>query len=258
MLMEVGVPGDKNAMQVLGVIPARYKSSRFPGKPLVKICGIPMLKRTYMQAKKAIGLEAIVIATEDERIFNYCLSEGMPVAMTTDNCLTGTDRLAEIAQMDEYRNHELFVNIQGDEPIIDPKAITQVINLYKKYNNQYIAYNLYRNLTDEKQLVRDTIIKVIVNQNDELMYMSRFPVPYSNSGNKAEHKQQVPVYGYTQQALELFSKHEKTINEKYEDIELLRFVDLGEKIKMMETDAVAISVDVPEDIQKVENVLNKK
>ena len=100
--------------------------------------------------------------------------------------------------------------------------------------------------------------KVIVNENYELMYMSRYPVPYTNSSQKPEYKQQVPVYGYTKEALKVFSNNKKTCNEQYEDIELLRFIDLGLKIKMVETNADSISVDVPDDIKKVERFLNRK
>ena len=252
--MVVGVPG--NEVRALGVIPARYKSSRFPGKPLVEICGVPMLKRTYLQAVKSELLNDLIVATDDKRIFNYCVSENIPVAMTSGSCLTGTDRLAEAVLQDKYKNYEIYINIQGDEPVIDPSVITQIIDQYKIYTDQYIAYNLYKIIDDENEINSDTIIKVIVNEKDELMYMSRFPVPYSRTGIRAEHKQQVPVYGYTLEALELFSRHEKTVNEQCEDIELLRFVDLGYKIKMCETEAVSISVDVPSDVQKVEKILN--
>ncbi len=256
MLMVAGVPGSK--INALGIIPARYKSSRFPGKPLVEILGIPMLKRTYLQAKKSESLEDLLIATDDKRIFDYCVSENMPVTMTSDSCLTGTDRLAEVVAQEKYNKYDIYINIQGDEPIIDPCVITQIINQYEKYTNQYVAYNLYKIISDKHEINSDTIIKVIVNENDELMYMSRLPVPYSKLGINAEHKQQIPVYGYTLDALRLFSENKKTINEQYEDIELLRFIDMGYKIKMCETRATSISVDVPDDINKIVSELNKK
>jgi len=254
MLMVDGVPG--NSVKALGIIPARYQSSRFPGKPLIEILGVPMLKRTYLQAKKSASLSKLIIATDDCRIFDYCISENMPVTMTSDSCMTGTDRLAEVVLQDEYNHYDIYINIQGDEPVIDPRVISQIINEYKEYKDQYIAYNLYKVISDEKEINSDTIIKVIVDEKDELMYMSRLPVPYSKSGVSPEHKQQIPVYGYTINALELFSKQKKTINEQYEDIELLRFIDLGYKIKMCETNATSISVDVPDDVRKIEKLIN--
>ncbi|MCL5975267.1 MAG: 3-deoxy-manno-octulosonate cytidylyltransferase [Gammaproteobacteria bacterium] len=241
---------------VLGVIPARYKSSRFEGKPLVEINGIPMLKRTYEQARKSDLLSELIVATEDARIVEYCESEKIPVVMTSAECLTGTDRLAEVA--DQYA-FDFYINIQGDEPVIDPETISQLISEYEKYGEEYIAYNLYKVIFDQEEINSKTIVKVVVNQLDELMYMSRLAIPFSKSGLEPSIKQQIPVYGFTREALKVFASHtSKTCNEKYEDIELLRFVDLGYKLKMSETYADSISVDVPSDVQKVERFLNKQ
>ena len=249
------MPGED--IKVLCIIPARYRSTRFPGKPLVEINGIPMIKRTYAQASKSSALTDIVVATEDKRIFDYCIYEGLNVVMTSVNCLTGTDRLAEVVKKPEYDGYDLYFNIQGDEPVIDSIVITQIINEYKNHGDKYIAYNLYKIIDKNDEIKSDTIIKVIVNENDELMYMSRLPVPYSKSNLPSIHKMQVPVYGYTAKALEVFSKHQKTINEQFEDIELLRFVDLGYKLKMAETKATSIAVDIPSDVLKVEVYLNE-
>ena len=241
-------------VSVLGVIPARYKSTRFEGKPLIEICGIPMIKRTYLQAKKSKLLDELVVATDDKRIFEYCSSENIPVIMTMTTCLTGTDRLAEVANNLDY---DFYINIQGDEPVIDPIVITQLINEYKKYGNKYSVYNLYKIITDKNEINNRAIIKVIIKEHDELMYMSRLAVPYSNSELEPQFRQQIPAYGFTKEALKIFSEHKKTINEQYEDIELLRFVDLGYKLKMTETFADSISVDHPEDLKKIEFFLEK-
>ena len=245
----------KNETKILGVIPARYKSTRFEGKPLTLINGIPMIKRTYTQAKKSELLDELVVATEDTRIVEYCQSEGIPVIMTSDNCLTGTDRLAEVSKKMDF---DLYVNIQGDEPVIDPNAISQIVDIYHQYGNEYMVYNLYKIIDDMDEVNSRTIVKVIVNEHDEVMYMSRLPVPFSNSGLVQQFKQQIPVYGFTKDALSIFSNHKKTINEQYEDVELLRFVDLGYKIRMSETKVDSIAVDVPEDVKKVERFLDQK
>ena len=241
--------------KILGVIPARYKSTRFEGKPLALIAGIPMIKRTYLQAKKSILLDDLIVATDDNRIIDYCKSENIPVITTSSNCLTGTDRLAEVATQLDY---DLYINIQGDEPVIDPDSISQIINTYHQYGDEYMVYNLYKIITDMKEVNSQTIIKVIVNENDDVMYMSRLPIPYSNSDLKQDFRQQIPVYGFTKDALIIFSNHKKTLNEKYEDVELLRFIDLGYKIKMQETKVDSIAVDVPDDIKKVEKFLESK
>lgn len=241
--------------KILGVIPARYKSSRFEGKPLCLINGIPMIKRTYLQAKQSNLLDGLVVATEDERIKQYCEIENIPVIMTSDNCLTGTDRLAEVSKS---LNYDLYVNIQGDEPVIDPKSIEEIINEYLKYEEEFIAYNLYKMITDISEVNTDTIIKVITNEKDELMYMSRLGVPFNKSNFELKYKKQICVYGFTKQALDVFSSRTKTLNEQYEDIEILRFVDMGYKVKMKETTVDSIAVDVPSDVKKVENFLEKK
>jgi 3-deoxy-manno-octulosonate cytidylyltransferase (CMP-KDO synthetase) len=251
-LVKLSIKKMENKKTILGVIPARYQSSRFEGKPLVKIKGIPMIKRTYMQALKSNLLDKIVVATEDKRIIDYCQMEDIPVVMTTDTCLTGTDRVAEVSQQMDY---DFYVNIQGDEPIIDPSSIEQIVEMYLTHGNDYIAYNLYKVINDMTEVNSDTIIKVITNVNDEVMYMSRLPIPFSKGKLTSVFKQQIPVYGFTKKALSLFSSYEKTLNEKFEDIELLRFVDLGFKLKMIPTTASSIAVDVPADLAKVEDYL---
>ncbi|NRB38144.1 MAG: 3-deoxy-manno-octulosonate cytidylyltransferase [Pseudomonadales bacterium] len=239
-------------MKILGVIPARYESSRFPGKPLALIDGIPMIKRTYLQAVKSNRLNQILVATDDARIFNYCEQENIPVTMTSSTCLTGTDRLVEVSQSYDY---DFYVNIQGDEPIIDPECIEQLVSLYEKTDHQYEVYNLYKVITDETEINSPLIIKVVVNERDETMYMSRLPIPFSNGHADSIFKQQIPVYGFTKKALKIFAKGEKTQNEIVEDIELLRFVDLDFKIKMQATEVDSIAVDIPSDITKVESYL---
>ncbi len=241
-------------LRILGVIPARYKSSRFEGKPLCIIKNIPMIKRTYLQAKKSKLLTHLVVATDDNRIKEYCESEEIPVLLTSESCLTGTDRIAEIAMKEFY---DLYVNIQGDEPIIDPASIDEIVDQYKEYGESYIAYNLYKVIQEIEEITSDTIIKTIVNEKDELMYMSRLGIPFNKSGNEPTFKKQVCVYGFTRKALSVFSSRDKTINEAFEDIEILRFIDMGYKVKMKETNVDSIAVDIPDDIKKVETFLSE-
>ena len=242
------------ALRILGVIPARYKSTRFEGKPLCLINNIPMIKRTYTQALKSTQLTKLVVATDSDIIKDYCNSENIPVVMTSDKCLTGTDRLAEVSQNEHY---DLYVNIQGDEPVIDPISIDEIVTEFKKYGDKYIAYNLYKKIDIKDEIESSTIIKTIVNEDDELMYMSRLGVPFNKSKNVPIFKKQVCVYGFTKKALTLFSSRDKTLNEEFEDIEIVRFLDMGYKIKMKETTVDSIAVDVIEDIKKVEEFLDK-
>ncbi len=239
----------------IGIIPARYKSSRFNGKPLSLINGVPMIKRTYLQAKKSKKLDDLLVATDDMKIYDFCKSEDIPVQMTSEDCLTGTDRVAEIARSLDYG---LYVNIQGDEPIIDPIAIDQIVNMYHTHGSEFMAYNLFKVMDNMHDVNNKAIIKAIVDEYDNLMYMSRLPIPFTNTGLVQKFKQQVPVYGFTRKGLDIFSSYGRTINEQFEDIELLRFVDLGYKVKMQETFANSIAVDYQVDIKKVEDFLNSK
>lgn len=242
-------------LRILGVIPARYNSSRFKGKPLSLIKGIPMIKRTYIQALKSNQLTKLIVATDSDIIRDYCQKENIPVVMTSENCLTGTDRIAEVSTIEYY---DLYVNIQGDEPVIDSSSIDEIVTEFKEYGDKYIAYNLYKVIDSKDEVNSSTIIKVIVNENDELMYMSRHGVPFNKSNNKSIFKKQVCVYGFTKKALELFSSRSKTLNEEFEDIEILRFLDMGYKVKMKKTTVDSISVDLPSDIKKVEDFLKEK
>lgn len=242
------------SLKIIGVIPARYKSSRFEGKPLCIIKNIPMIKRTYNQAKKSKLLNKLVVATDNDLIKTYCESEKIPVIMTSEECMTGTDRIVEVSKTEHF---DLYVNIQGDEPVIDERSINEVVSEFKKYRDKYIAYNLYKSINDKDEIHSDTIIKVIVNKDDELMYMSRQGVPFNKSNKKAIYKKQVCVYGFTKKALQVFSSLNKTVNEQYEDIEILRFLDMGYKVKMKETRVNSIAVDIPTDVKKVEKFLDE-
>jgi 3-deoxy-D-manno-octulosonate cytidylyltransferase len=241
-------------LKIIGVIPARYNSSRFQGKPLCLINNIPMIKRTYNQVKQSKLLDKIIVATDSVKIEQYCKQENIPVVMTSENHLTGTDRLAEIAQKEDF---DLYINIQGDEPVIDVKSVEEIVNDYKKHTHAYEVYTLYKKIDDLSEVDSNAIIKVVVSKSNELIYMSRHPIPFNKSKNQVAYNKQVCVYGFTKKALNIFSNRDKTHNEQFEDIELLRFLDLGYKIKMLETTVDSIAVDVPSDVKKVEDFLNK-
>jgi CMP-2-keto-3-deoxyoctulosonic acid synthetase len=199
-------------------------------------------------------LDKIIVATDSVKIEQYCKQENIPVVMTSENHLTGTDRLAEIAQKKDF---DLYINIQGDEPVIDVKSVEEIVNDYKKHTHAYEVYTLYKKIDDLSEVDSNAIIKVVVSKSNELIYMSRHPIPFNKSKNQVAYNKQVCVYGFTKKALNIFSNRDKTHNEQFEDIELLRFLDLGYKIKMLETTVDSIAVDVPSDVKKVEDFLNK-
>lgn len=241
-------------LKILGIIPARFNSSRFQGKPLTLINNVPMIKRTFDSVKKSKLLDKLIVATDDLKIKKYCNKEDIPVVMTSDKHLTGTDRIAEVAQKEYY---DLYINIQGDEPIIDYKVINQIVEEYKKNSQFYDVFNLYKKIKSKDEVSSSSIIKVIVNHNDELMYMSRSSIPFNKSSKKSTYNKQVCIYGFTNKALSLFASRDKSHNEQFEDIEILRFLDLGFPVKMLETSYNSIAVDVPGDVKKVEDFLNK-
>ena len=211
-------------LKIIGIISAIYKPSRFEEKPLCIKKDISMIKRTFIQANKSNLLDKLVVSTDSEKIKNYCENENIPIVMMSESCLTGIDSIAEIA---EHENYDLYVNIQGDEPVIDPISIDEIVDEFKKYGDKYIAYNLYKTIDDESEVKSPTIIKTIINEKDELMYMSRFPAPFNKSNEIAKYKKQICVYGFTKKALKVFISREKTLNEQYENIEILRFLDMG-------------------------------
>ena len=242
---------DKMIPKVAVVIPARYKSSRFPGKPLAKIKGKEMILWVAGIAELAVGLENVYIATENEEIVDVVKSYGYKVVLTSDSCATGTDRVAEAAlEIDA----DIIINIQGDEPLLNPKDITRVIEQKLKYPDHVIncmAYlNKYESAEDKK------ITKVITNLNDELIYISRNPIPGTKTGNGANPKKQVCIYAFNREHLQLFTSTKgKTPLEFEEDIEIIRFIELGQKVKMIMVDSNSYAVDYPEDIKIVEELL---
>jgi len=242
---------DQLKPKVAVVIPARYKSSRFPGKPLAKIKGKEMIIWVAETAEKAVGRENVYIATENEEIVDVVKGYGYKVVLTSDSCPTGTDRVAEAAlEIDA----DIIINIQGDEPLLDPSDITKVIEYKMCYPNHIVncmAYlNKHENVEDKK------IPKVITSLDDELIYISRNPIPGTKTGNGSNPKKQVCIYGFNREHLKEFAgMGKKTPLEFEEDIEIIRFLEMGHKIKMVMLDSNSHAVDYPEDIKIVEEML---
>ena len=186
-------------MKIIGVIPARYRSSRFPGKPLADICGRPMIWWVYRQAKKVEQLDAVYVATDDERIQTACESYGIPVVMTSPDHPTGSDRVAEVAAKVEG---DLFINIQGDEPLMEPEMVRQVIRLFD--DPEVYFGSLKKKITDPDLIAADSTVKVVTDDLNNAMYFSRNPIPsglkdvdkvdvYKHAGFSAEVWRNAPV-----------------------------------------------------------------
>ena len=236
------------------VIPARFKSSRFPGKPLVKIIGKEMIRHVAEAAEKAINRYNIFILTDDERINELVQDNNFNCLMTSKNARTGTDRIAEVIDDLDYDN---FINVQGDEPLVNPSDITKCIELKK--NNPSIVVNGFAPITNWDDFYSINIPKVIIDKQNYLIYMSRSQIPGFKSISKSLSglKRQVCIYGYNKNDLNFIKTNQnKGFLEENEDIEILRFIENGRKVLMYECDSSSISVDVPNDIEKIIRALN--
>lgn len=235
------------------VIPARYQSSRLPGKPLIDLHGKSLLLRTYEQCCKAVGKSLVYVATDDERIYKYCLNHNIKVEMTSVNCLTGTDRVAEFAQKIIAKS---YINVQGDEPLLNPEDIKQVINAVIQFPDDII--NGYAPIETVEQYNSLTIPKVVFRADKRLLYMSRSPIPGNKSGSFQKSWRQICVYGFPRITLTKFAEQTgKSPLEKEEDIEILRFLELGYEVRMLELSSDSVAVDTLSDAEKVREILEQ-
>lgn len=238
-------------MDYIVVIPARYKSSRLPGKPLIDLKGKTLLQRTYEQCLLSVPKDKIYVATDHEKIEKHCKDIGINVIMTSENCLTGTDRVAEVA---EKIDADCYINVQGDEPLMNPEDITKVINAAKQYPNDVI--NGYSPILNKSDYISAHIPKVVFRPDGRLLYMSRSPIPGNKKGDFNKSWRQICVYSFPKASLTSFSSREaKTELEQEEDIEILRFLEMGYDVRMIPLSPDSIAVDTPEDVEKVMAVL---
>ncbi len=241
-------------IKTIGVIPARYKSSRFPGKPLADILGKPMVWWVWRQAIKVPDFKQVYVATDDVRIAAACKELKIPVLMTSTKHKTGTDRVGEVAK--EIKA-DLYVNIQGDEPLIDTATIKSAITPFLKQPGKIRVTNLMTQIKRRAELFSFTVPKVVFNAQKEAIFLSRFPIPYPKSSRPLKYYKQVCVYGLTREILQKFCELPRGISEKAEDIELLRFLEHNIPVQMVEVFRDSMAVDTPGDLRKVINILSK-
>lgn len=235
----------------LVVIPARYASSRLPGKPLVPLCGVPMIVRTWRQCAKAVRADDIVVATDDARIERACAAEGIRVVLTSDACLTGTDRVAEVAQRIPART---YVNVQGDEPVFNPDDLAGLLRAAATHPDDVI--NGYCPIDDEPQFRSTSVPKVVLRPDGRLLYMSRGAIPTDKAAGFHFAYRQVCAYAFPVAALAAFtSAGGKTPLEQVEDIEILRFLELGWEVRMIPMSSQSVAVDNPDDVARAERAI---
>jgi 3-deoxy-manno-octulosonate cytidylyltransferase (CMP-KDO synthetase) len=236
--------------KVCVIIPARYTSTRLPGKPLAELHGKPMVIRVAEQAAKCVGKEHVYIATENLKIHDAVVDHGFQVVMTSDQCPTGTDRVAEASQELEY---DFFVNLQGDEPLIKPEDITKAIEAKKIHYNKVV--NCYTTITENEALSRNSI-KMVVKPNEELMYASRSPIPGTKAGISDVLYKQVCIYVFNKEEMIMFTDGGKTPIEELEDVEIIRFIEKSYPVHMVRVSSSSVAVDTQEDLEKVRELLN--
>jgi len=246
-------------MKFAGIIPARYASSRFPGKPLAIIHYKPMIQHVYEQASKADLLDNVIVATDDSRIEKVVKEFGGKVMMTEPTHSSGTERCAEVQKALKHSGNsfDIIINIQGDEPFIDPKQIDLVASCFNEGNVQIAT--LAKKIENEKELFDPNVVKIITDINDKAIYFSRQTLPYIR-GQKIEnwiqssaHYKHIGIYAFQSVILEEIVTLRKTQLEEAENLEQLRWIENGYSIKVKETTIESYSVDVPEDLSKFSN-----
>jgi 3-deoxy-manno-octulosonate cytidylyltransferase (CMP-KDO synthetase) len=241
-------------MNVVIIIPARYGSSRYKGKPLVKILNREMILRVADICSHVVDIKNLYIATDSNKISQVVKRENYKVVMTSKKCLTGTDRVAEAALK---INSEIFINVQGDEPTINPKDIKKIIKAKKKYPNHVICG--FDKVHKFENPLSKNLPKIVTNEKSELVYISRSLIPGEKKKNNKEFLKQVCIYGFNKKELKKFYfMKKKSKLEKIEDIEILRFFELDTKIKMIKLNSNSVAVDEISDVVKAEKLIKKK
>lgn len=235
-------------MKILGVIPARYASTRFPAKPLIDIKGKSMIQRVYEQAIQT-NFSKIIIATDDQRIYEHAQTFQAAVMMTDTNHLNGTERCAEVVtKLDE--SFDIVINIQGDEPFVDPQMLMQVAEAFQNESTQITT--LIKPIQDISYLQNPSIIKVVKNLQNEALYFSRSAIPYErNKIADFKYYKHIGIYAFRTACLQELVKLKSTALEQMESLEQLRWLENGYKIKLVETHLEADSIDTPEDLDRL-------
>ena len=236
-------------MKIIGAIPARYGSSRFPGKPLQDICGKPMLWWVYQQASKVEEFDQVVVATDDQRIADLCEKYGMNYVMTGEH----STHIARIHEVSTKLDADYYVNINGDEPLIEKETIQAIIP--KEASDQPKVFGLMKILRDPVELIDPTNIKVAANKDGVALYISRAPIPHPYKTILFEYKKAIGVECWNKAALELFVNSEPGVMEQIEDLVALRFFENGVPMHYTLVESNSLSVDTPKDLEKVRKMI---
>lgn len=237
--------------KIIGVIPARYESTRFPGKPLAIILGKPMIQWVYERVSLSDHFDEVIVATDDERIYQLVTDFGGKVVITGE-CKSGTDRVYQAVKDKDY---DIVVNIQGDEPAISIQMIEDLISAFSDESVEMAT--LKKRITCVDDMNSCNVVKVVCNRNSDALYFSRQLVPYGRDCSPDVFKH-IGIYGYKKEFLKTFVEMGNSDLENTEKLEQLRVLDYGYKIRVVETQCESFGVDAPKDIERIEEVLSRE
>lgn len=238
-------------MKIIGIIPARYDSTRFPGKPLVDILGKTMIERVYRQCLRSKLLNRVVVATDDERILKTVQSFGGDCVLTRSDHISGTDRVAEACQ--NFSTEDIVINIQGDEPLIDPHQIDQLASKLMEANVQ--IGTLVRRVRDLAHIASPNVVKVVCSNQKRALYFSRSVIPFDRNLSGPDYWAHVGLYGYSNKVLQELTKLPPGKLEMSESLEQLRWLENDYLIHVVETEVHNFGIDTPEDLEQIKTIL---
>ncbi len=241
-------------MKKLAIIPSRYESSRFPGKPLIDLLGKSMIQHVFERVSQAAIFDKVIVATDDDRIAEHVKSFDGNVMITSDQHKSGTERCGEVVKT--YNDYDVVVNIQGDEPLVDPEQLSQLVSAFQ--DNEVDIATLGTSQIEEGELEDNNRIKVVVNHMGDALYFSRSKIPFERNGNGYPFMRHIGLYGFRCATLNKLIDAPATKLEEVESLEQLRWLYYGYSIRVVETDIETPNIDVPEDVDHVLKVMKNQ
>ena len=241
-------------MKVVIVIPARWASTRFAGKPLALINKVPMIERVYRKAIKSKEADKVIVATDNLKIFNFCQKNKINIIMTSKKCRSGIERVYEVSKK---TNYDIYVNLQGDEPLINPKSIDKVIRALKK--NIVYDYHISTGCAPENNLKQDkknSLCFLVMSKSNDVLYVSRSAIPFNYSSKKIKFYRTIGLFACKKEILKKFFKIKSELA-KYENLEILKFLENDIKVKAVSIKEKIADVNYPSDIKRAEYLLKK-
>lgn len=242
-------------MKIIAIIPSRFGSTRFDGKPLAAIAGKPMIQHVYETASRAERIDQVVVATDDQRIFDAVEDFGGRVVMTSASQRSGTDRVAEAAQVLDMAMEDIVINVQGDQPLMNPRCLDEVVAPFNSDPHLGMSTLAFR-IVDPQEYTNPKDVKVVLAGNGDALYFSRAPVPFSRDADEDfDRYKHLGVYAYTRRFLEIFRELPTGSLERIEKLEQLRALEFGHRVKVVITGYDSPEVDLPEDIARIEALI---